>query len=32
MIDVPNANEINGFEVNAGKIYAVRARLAKHAV
>lgn len=31
-IDMPDADEIDGFEVNVGKMYAVRARLAKHVV
>jgi len=32
MIDIPDADEINGLEIYVGKIYAVRARFAKHVV
>lgn len=31
-LDIPDADEINGLEVDIGKIYAVRAGLAKHVV
>jgi hypothetical protein len=31
-LDIPDADEINGLEVDIGKIYAVRTRLAKHVV
>lgn len=31
-LDIPNADAIDNLEIDIGKIYAVRARLAKHVV